>query len=193
MKWIMAVLMVIGVGLNQGLAYDTFLIPEGEHTEAVIFKNDLPNTTLIQNSYFSVLVPKGWSVFVSQADEQYKISVSASPSQKLKKDVPYISLHVKRTPSTKSLRQREAELTKQQQRGEKIYYATWRSHRWLVYEHPRQVGKEGAKGWTAWTIANGQHILLVAAVPNSLLSSVESQLKGIMQSAAFPPGTAAAR
>ena len=193
MKSLMAVLLVIGVPLNQGLAYDTFLIPEGEHAEAVIFKNSLPETTLVQNSYFSVLVPKGWSVFVSQADQQYKISVSASPSHKLKKDVPYISLHVKRVPSTKSLRQREAELTRQQQQSEKVYYATWRGQRWLVYEHPRKVGEEDAKAWTAWTIANGQHILLVAAVSNSLLSSVESQLKGIMQSAAFPPRTAVDR
>jgi len=193
MKWIMTALILIGVALNQVFAYDTFLIPEGEHTEAVIFRNNLPDTTIVQSSYFSILVPKGWSVFVSQADEQYKLSVSASPSQQLKNDVPYISLHVKRVPSAKSLQQREAELTKQQQRGEKVYFATWRGHRWLVYEHPRKVGKEDAKAWTAWTIAGGQHILLVAAVPHSLLSSVENQLKGIMQSAAFPPRTAVDR
>ena len=193
MKWIWTVFVLVGVVLNQANAYDTFLIPEGDEREAVIFKNNLPDTTLVQNSYFSVLVPKGWSVFVSKADEEYKISVSASPSQKLKSDVPYISLHVKRVPSTKSLQQREAELTKQQQPGEKVYFATWRDHRWLVYEHPRKVGKEDAKAWTAWTIADGQHILLVAAVPNRLLSSVESQLKGIMQSAAFPPRNAVDR
>jgi len=193
MKWIVMAAILIGVALDQALAYDTFLIPEGEHTEAVIFKNNLADTTLVQNSYFSVLVPKVRSDFVSQADEQYKISVSASPSPKLKNDVPYISLHVKKLPSAKSLQQREAELTKQQERGEKVYFATWRGHRWLVYEHSRKVGKEEAKAWTAWTIADGQHVLLVAAVPQSLLSSVESQLKGIMQSTAFPSRTAVDR
>jgi hypothetical protein len=193
MKWSWTVFLLVGVVLNQANAYDTFLIPEGDEREAVIFKNNLPDTTLVQNSYFSVLVPKGWSVFVSQADEQYKLSVSASPSQQLKKDVPYISVHVKRAPSTKSLHQRQAELAKQQQHGEKLYFATWRGHRWLVYEYPRKVGKENAKAWTAWTIANGRDILLVAAVPNTLLSSVESQVKGIMQSAAFRPKSAVDR
>lgn len=173
-------------------AEDTFVIPADELRSAVVFKKDLPNPTLVRNSYFSVLIPKGWSIHSVQGSDQYKANLSASPTPELEGQTTYLSLNVKRTPSGKSLEQRYSSLDKKLKQGEQLYFATWQGQRWLVREYSRKLrNNKEAKAWTAWTVVNEEEILLIAAIPKKSIAQFEAQVKGIMQSTRFQEAASA--
>jgi hypothetical protein len=179
---------------TEASAEDTFVIPDDELRSAVVFKKDLPNPTRVQNSYFSVLIPKGWSIHSVQADDNYKANLSASPAPELEGQTTYLSLNVKRTPSGKSLEQRYSSLDKKRKQGDKLYFAIWQGQRWLVHEYSRRLrNNKEAKAWTAWTVANDEEILLIAAIPKKLVAQFEVQVKGIMQSTRFNNKATSAR
>src|SRR6266496_2831429 len=82
------------VFVSEAVAGDSFVIPEGEGSSEVVFKRDFPQDTTVHNSFFSLRIPKGWSLFATREDERYKLTVSAFPTHELRKSDPYISLHV---------------------------------------------------------------------------------------------------
>jgi 2-succinyl-5-enolpyruvyl-6-hydroxy-3-cyclohexene-1-carboxylate synthase len=166
---------------------DLFVISGQEYEyKDVIFKYDLPNTTVVQNDYFSIQVPKGWSLYSARPDGQYAANLSVSPTRALNKQENYLSIHVKRHPSRKSLLDRRAELARYPIQGDKLFFVNWQGHRWLVHEHSRPMReKEDGVAWTAWTTAGKREVVLVAGTPKRSASQFEPQMRAIMQTISF--------
>ncbi|MFH0925319.1 MAG: hypothetical protein V1872_06755 [bacterium] len=86
---------------------------------------DLPNSTVVTHYYFSITIPKGWSIqYGNNTDnkKRLKASLTTTPTNNIYQDKTYIGLHLRRTPPIKTLEETKANLFKNLKGAEKFTF-----------------------------------------------------------------------
>jgi hypothetical protein len=182
---------VLGAVIGFVVGHSTLVILDVKSDQEKVIKSYMPGARWIQDEYFSIRVPKGWSVSYGSLGEKFKSSVTATPTDGVVHDTTFIGVHVKKEPPKETLeRFYETKWKPRLKPGDKQTFVTWQGQRWLLWEYACQsVAKEDARCWAGKAIANGQDVLMLAGTPTHLVATFVGQLTEIMQSVTFHPVT----
>ncbi len=190
-KAVMAALLVC-LGAT-GVEAETMLkVPADASPEKAFITKDLPGAVLATDRFFSVSVPKSWTVTSSGPSDRFLSDITVTASSDLEFERTYLSVHALREPEKKTVERKYAEEKGRLKPNEKLDYETWQGRKWLVKEYPCQTGqmRSAARCWAAWTFAgNGRAGVLVASTPTLQASRYQGFLRAMMESVKFhPPG-----
>src|SRR5438876_12121658 len=121
------ILSLCGVVISTlAFAGTTFVVPKLQEGDSV-FKEDLPEPTLVEHYHYSLLVPQGWSFEASVLTEgPYQGNLSAFPSNDIVNEKTEVGVFgPRRNASQKSLDERYAKQLKRRKEGEILDFASW--------------------------------------------------------------------
>jgi hypothetical protein len=180
------------LGAMEAEAGTTLKVPADASPESAFIIKDLPDAVLATDRFFSVTVPKGWTVTSVGPSDRFLSDITIAASSDLEFERTYLGVHALRVPVKKTVEQKYAEEKGRLKPNEKLDYETWQGRKWLVKEYPCQSGqmRSAARCWAAWTYAGaGRAGMLVASTPTLQTSRYQGYLRAMMESVKFhPPG-----
>jgi len=167
-------------------------IPENATERKPFISQDLPQPTVVQGSFFSVEVPKDWTVSSIGPTEKFLDDILVTAGRDPLFEHTYLGLHTFKQPAQLTIEEKFARVKGKLSASDKLSQETWQGKKWIVKEYAckSRVMESAAHCWTAWIYGENKWVgILTASTPDSLADRYAATLRAMMRSVKFtPPG-----
>lgn len=180
------------VGLIAAGAYaQTALhVPKNASEQKPFISAGLPQPTVVQDSFFSIVVPKDWTVSSIGPTAQFMDDITVTVGRDPRLEHTYLGLHIFKQSARYTVEEKFTREKRKLAVSDKLSRETWQGRTWIVKEYACQsrVLQSAALCWTAWIYGENKRVgILTASTPASLASRYAGPLRAMMQSVKFHP------
>jgi len=172
------------------LAQTSLRIPENATERKPFISQDLPQPTVVQGSFFSVEVPKDWTVSSIGPTAQFLDDILVTAGRDPRIEHTYLGLHTFKQSARYTIEEKFAREKGKLAASDKLTQETWQGRKWIVKEYACQshVPLSAARCWTAWIYGENKRVgVLTASTPLTLAARYAETLRAMMQSVKFTP------
>ncbi len=165
-------------------------VPENATSQKPFISTGLPQSTVVQGRFFSVMVPKDWTVSSIGPTAQFLDDITVTVGRDPRLDHTYLGLHTFKQSARYTIEEKFAREKGKLAASDKLSQETWQGRKWIVKEYACQshVPQSAALCWTAWIYGENKRVgILTASTPATLVDRYAAPLRAMMQSVKFTP------
>ena len=165
-------------------------VPDDATEKKPFISPGLPQSTVVQGRFFSVEVPKDWTVSSIGPTAQFLDDIVVIVGRDPRVEHTYLGLHTFKQPAQYTIEQKFAREKGKLAASDKLTQETWQGRKWIVKEYVCQsrVPQSAALCWTAWIYGKNKRVgVLTASTPAALVARYAGPLRAMMQSVRFTP------
>lgn len=165
-------------------------VPENATEQKPFTSADLPQPTVVRGRFFSVVVPKDWTVSSIGPTAQFLDDITVTVGRDPRLEHTYLGLHTLKQSARHTVEEKFAREKGKLAMSDKLSQETWQGRKWIVKEYACQsrVLQSAALCWTAWIYAENKRVgILTASTPASLAARYADPLRTMMRSVKFHP------
>ena len=184
------VIFLVGLLAVEASAQTALHVPENATEQKPFTSADLPQPTVVQGRFFSVVVPKDWTVSSIGPTAQFLDDITVTVGRDPRLDHTYLGLHTFKQSARYTIEEKFAREKGKLAASDKLSQEMWQGRKWIVKEYSCQshVPQSAALCWTAWIYGENKRVgILTASTPVSLAFRYAATLRAMMQSVKFTP------
>ncbi|MSQ77510.1 MAG: hypothetical protein EXR97_03520 [Nitrospiraceae bacterium] len=190
MRRVALVMFLIGLIAVAASAQTALHVPENATSQQPFISTGLPQSTVVQGRFFSLMVPKDWTVSSIGPTAQFLDDITVTVGRDPRLDHTYLGLHTFKQSARYTIEEKFAREKGKLAASDKLSQETWQGRKWIVKEYACQsrVPQSAALCWTAWIYVENKRVgILTASTPASLAARYADPLRTMMQSVKFHP------